>query len=245
MPVSDDRRLPNGNAEGLKRRTLMNGAAWAAPVVTLAAAAPAMAASLRIDPGINGWVSNSPVSRGGCDWTLEVNSAPSATPVTPDGAPFGLYLYDVQPTAVISNASLTYWIIGDHRSSNAVTWTAASGHSACWVGPTTVGTQTKPDGLVYTGYRWTYNCTITPSQVASDGRLRLGTFHVTASFTQPSTLCSDVTYWTQRTITVDQDGAGSQAAKVLTFQRRNGTRGAYTAPAARSAALAVSASQVS
>ena len=86
MPVSDDRRLPNGNAEGLKRRTLMNGAAWAAPVVTLAAAAPAMAASLRVDPGLNGWVLNSPSSSGSCQWGLEVNSAPTYAPATGDGA---------------------------------------------------------------------------------------------------------------------------------------------------------------
>lgn len=213
----------------VNRRTLAKGMAWAAPVVALASAAPATAASYRIDPGINGWVLNSPTSLGSCKYTLEVDSTLSGN--GPDGAPYGLYLYNVQSTAVISNAVLTYWIIGNQTA----TWVKNSGHSRCWSNAVRGTPATKADGLVYTPYVFTYTCPINPASVSADGRLRLGGFHVTATFTQPDNLCRNVTYWTQRSITIDQDGSGPQ---VLTFERRNGTLGPYTgsrAPQARSA----------
>ena len=88
--------------------------------------------------------------------------------------------------------------------------------------------QTKSDGLLYTPYTWKYTCPILAADVKSDGRLYLGGFHVRASFTQSQDYCNDVTYWTQRSVIVDPDGAGSQAAQTLTFERRNGTRGPAT-----------------
>ena len=204
------------------RRQVAKGAAWAVPTITMGAMAPAMAASIRIDPGINGWVLNSPRRRWwNCGWSLDVNSNPSPTPPTPDGAPFGLYLYDVDPTAVITDAKLTYWIIGDQNAS----FSAASGHGSCWQGPVRGTPATKADGLVYTPYTWNYNCTIDPSTVSADGRLYLQNFHVEATFTQPSNRCNDLTYWTQRSITIDAYGDGNP--EVLTFERRNGTRGPY------------------
>lgn len=68
--------------------------------------------------------------------------------------------------------------------------------------------QTKADGLVYTPYTWTYNCAID----ASDHRVG----------------ADNVTYWTQRTITVDRDGeAPRYQPEVLTFERRNGSLGVF------------------
>ncbi len=216
----------------MNRRTVAKGMAWAAPVVALASAAPPAAASPRIDPGINGWVLNTRTSLGSCKYTLEVNSTLNGN--GSDGAPYGLYLYDVQSTAVISNAVLTYWIIGNQTAA----WATNSGHSTCWSSAVRGTPATKADGLVYTPYVFNYTCPINPASVSADGRLRLGGFHVTATFTQPSDRCNNVTYWTQRSITIDQDGVGSQPAVDLTFERRNGTLGPYTgsrAPQARSA----------
>lgn len=221
------------------RRSLAKGVAWMAPAVTVAAAAPSLSASstIRIDPGINGWVLNSPRDTGVCRWTLEVNSTLDRT--GPDGAPFGLYLYDIEPQTTVANASLTYWIIGDQRAS----WSRLSGHSSCWSGPTRGNPQTKSDGLTYTPYTWTHTCTISSADVSRDGRLRLGGFHVQASFTQPSSRCNDVTYWTQRSVVVDPDGASPQTAETLTFERRNGTRGAILDTTARSANRAAPAGE--
>lgn len=203
------------------RRTVARGAAWTAPAIVIAAAAPSLAASTtpppRKDPGINGWVMNTPRARGGCAHTLDVDS--TLTGSGPDGAPFGLYLYDVKPQTIVSNAQLTYWIIGTQQA----TWTNLSGHSSCWSQPARGAAQTKSDGYVYTPYTWTYKCPLYASDISSDGRLWLGGFHVRGAFTQTRTYCSDVTYWAQRSVVVDPDGSG--ASQTLTFERRNGTRG--------------------
>ena len=221
------------NSSSTTRRTVVKGAAWAVPTISVGTLAPRLAASLRIDPGINGWVLNSPRSQGGCSYTLEVNSNPSNAGSTPDGAPWGLYLYDVQPRAVITNPQITYWIIGNQTA----TWTNLTDHGSCWGTPTRGTPQTKSDGLEYTPYTWTYSnspsCALNPANVDGNGRLWLQHFRSRASFTQPSDRCNDVTYWTQRRITIDPYGDGNP--QVLTFERRNGTRGPYSGSQARMA----------
>ncbi|MEK4243346.1 hypothetical protein NYE39_15250 [Janibacter sp. FSL W8-0316] len=116
------------------------------------------------------------------------------------------------------------------------TWTPLSGHSSCWSRPVRGASQRKSDGLVYTPYTWTYSCDVLASDNSSDGRLRLGGFRVRADFAQSSPFCTDVTYWTQRSVVIDNDGAGPQRAETLTYERRNGTRGPYTSGTRRMAA---------
>ena len=91
-------------APGPGRRAVATGLAWSVPAVAMVSAAPSFAASLRKDPGINGWVLNTTRDLGGCRYSLEVNSAPSRGGATPDGAPWGLYLYDVSKDASYSGA---------------------------------------------------------------------------------------------------------------------------------------------
>lgn len=213
MPDAQTEAAPHSAS----RRTIVKGAAWAVPAIMAAAPAAQAAASVRNDPGINGWVLNSPTSRGSCRYYLRVNSNPSDYGPTPDGAPFGLYLYDTQLTDAITNAKITYWIIGEQRE--GATWSTNGGHSSCWGNPVKGTPAIKNDGLLYTPYTWSYSCAINPNTVDSGGRVWLGEFDVTASFRQPSSRCDDVTYWTQRHVTVN--------GEVLTFERRNGTRGTY------------------
>lgn len=207
--------------------------------MVVATAAPAVAASLRKDPGINGWVLNSPQRRSGTrrfyltvDSTVSTDSHP-----TPDGAPFGLYLYDANLQDDYTSATITYWING---SQNPISWDTLSGHSSHWQGPVRGGAQTKSDGISYTPYTWTYNATIDPAVTSTqpDGveRVWLVHFRVRATFTQTSGNSNqDLTYWTQRAITVHPGGEGSGSQpQVLTFERRNGTLGPYTQAGARS-----------
>lgn len=214
---------------GLTRRRLVQGAAWSVPAVAFASAAPAMATSLRKDPGINGWVMNSPRRIGNCQHTLDVDSTIAGNN-TPDRAPYGLYIYDVEDPNTFSNAKLVYWIIGDQNAS----WQNLAGHSSCWSYQGRGALQQKADGLSYCPYTWTYTCGINSLDRVIDPvdgveRLYLGDFHVRASFTQPSNRCNDVTYWTQRFVTVDRDGpSGPQLPTEHTFERRNGTRGSYS-----------------
>lgn len=117
------------------RRTLVKGASWSVSAIATMAAAPAVAASppLRKDPGLNGWVLTRTNTSGSCQNTLEVSSVPEwmggRVPPTGDGAPYGLYLYDIEPGDEIVNASMTYWLIGEQSE---VEWEARSGHNACW-----------------------------------------------------------------------------------------------------------------
>ncbi|MCT1459461.1 hypothetical protein M3G03_07895 [Aestuariimicrobium sp. p3-SID1156] len=215
----------------VSRRTLAAGAAWAIPAVAVVGSAPAHAASLRKDPGINGWVRNTPNSLGRCGWSLEVDSTVTRG-ATPDGAPWGLYIYDVEDGNTFTEAKLVYWIIGNQTAS----WSTLSGHSTCWNGPDRGTPRTKADGFLYTPYTWTYTCGINAAARGEDSdgveRLYLGNFHVKATFTQPTQPrdhCRDVTYWTQRFVTIDPDGSGPLPASERTFERRNGTRGPYTA----------------
>ena len=234
-------RSAHTTASGPSRRAVATGLAWSVPAVAMVSAAPSFAVSLRKDPGINGWVLNSPTNHGGCRYSLEVNSAPSNPGTTPDGAPFGLYLYDVSKDASYSNAKLVYWVRGTHTATqNPITWQAATGHSTKWSGPVRGAAQTKADGFMYTPYTWTYTGTINPANVRSDGRLYLETFHVQAvNFSMSENgRCLPLDYWTYREIVVDPDGpTGPQQPTTLRFERRNGQSGPYVPRAqARSAA---------
>lgn len=224
-------RSAHTTASGPSRRAVATGLAWSVPAVAMVSAAPSFAASLRKDPGINGWVLNSPTNHGGCRYSLEVNSAPTRGGATPDGAPWGLYLYDVSKDASYSNAKLVYWVRGTHNATqNPITWQAATGHSTKWSGPVRGDAQTKADGFKYTPYTWTYTGTINPANVKSDGRLYLETFHVKAdNFSLwENSRCLPLDYWTYREIVVDPDGpTGPQQPTTLHFERRNGDSGPY------------------
>ena len=96
----------------IPRRSLVRGAAWALPTAMVAATATAIAASLRKDPGINGWVtvrsdSQFDLSRWRWTYLLEIDSTGSDGRSTPDGAPFGLYLYDTEDAKTATDASIT------------------------------------------------------------------------------------------------------------------------------------------
>lgn len=203
----------------LTRRSLVKGAAWAVPVVAVAAAAPAAAVTIVKDPGINGWVTTN--TEGGwfnnCRKTVTVNSQSSGT--GPDGAPFGLYIYDVNVSPnpdVITNAEMIYWI--PSNLTGTPSWSTLSGHSNCWSGPTDLGNHVKPDGITYRGYKWTYTCSIDPNDAVegSDGesRLFLGNFHVQGSY-RLSGNCWTYNYWAERRVTINGD--------VNCFQRRAGS----------------------
>lgn len=210
------------------RRNVVKGAAWAAPVIGVGVAAPTIAASLRIDPGINGWVAQSKWQGlfSPCDWTVRLNS--NRTGGTPDGAPFGLYIYDTEDVTTISQAKVTYWLPSNSKN---VSWsgggvgTAPGGYTGCWSGPVAGTVATKTDGAEYRPYTWTYTCDILKENVSPDGRLRLQNLDVTAEFTKTSA-CNTMNVWAQRAITID--------GNLFTFERRAGTDGSMTGTSARS-----------
>jgi len=232
-----DTALPTPN-KPVGRRTIAKGMAWSVPAIAVAAPARAAAASIRKDPGINGWMQAS-YPRSDCTYTWDTTS--NGTGSTPDGVPWGLFVYDVENDNVITNATLTFWFIGNQSS---ISWTTRTGHNNCWSTPVSVGTEVKPDGYSYSGYRSTWSAAgacannLNPANrvLGSDGieRLFLGHFAMRAVITQTGDYCGfnrhNLTWWGQRSITIDPDGPGSLPPVVHTFQRRAGTWGAYTGP---------------
>lgn len=196
------------------RRNLNRAVAWSVPVVAVAATAPAYAASLRKDPGINGWVLVTTSDQDNNSYDLRFDSDEPG--VGPDGAPYGLYVYDPNRTGntlldLYTNASVTIWLRTDRDSTPANNGMNRTG--AGWSNATDAGLETKPDGLQYRGFRFNYSGSYT--LVAAEERVYLTDLIVTTNDVNSS----DATYWVQRAITVN--------GVVQTFQRRNGARGAF------------------
>lgn len=200
--------------EDTTRRTFVRGVAWGVPVIAVASTAPAFAASLRKDPGINGWVLISTTDRDSNSYDLTFDSTVNGN--GPDGAPYGLYIYDPNRVGntlndTYTNASMTLWIRTDRDTTPANGGWSRNGSGAGWQAPTDAGLATKPDGFQYRGYRFGYTGGFT--LVAAEERVYLQDFKAYSN----NINSSDATYWIERQITVN--------GTPQTFQRRNGDRG--------------------
>lgn len=213
----------------MTRRTLTRTAAWTVPTIAAMGTAPAFAASLRNDPGINGWVL---AEWDPSDRTPDVSfdSDPAGQdPATPDGAPFGLYVRNVNRTPgglladSITNAAITLWMRGTATVTypETVSTTLNGGGHGRWNLQPGVLTETKPDGITYRGYRFTYGGALgVPVLVAGQWQVYLEDFSVVMRNVQNS----NATFWTERDVTVNN--------VPLTFQRRAGEDGAFNARSA-------------
>ena len=204
------------------RRTVLTTAAWSVPAITVASAAPAFATSTnpRKDPGINGWVQVSwnkstewvnPKRKTVVNATFDSDPAGN-DPATPDGSPFGLYIFDAIAGDLFSAASITLWFRGEVGSwgyGPSRSRTNDGGHGNKWSSPVSVGTRTQPDGLIYHGYRFDY----TGDFVLSGGLTWLQDIEITAT----NVASGDATFWVERHIAIN--------GEMHAFQRRNGERG--------------------
>lgn len=203
------------------RRTILKTSAWAVPAVTVAAAAPAFASSTtpRKDPGINGWVQ---VSYGkpflGTSYA-KFDSDPDGTdPSTPDGNPFGLYVYDVNvgPGGIeddLAGASIILWFRGKVSSwskGDSKSNSNSGGHGSDWSHPSYIGKVGQPDGRDYYGYQMNYSG---PFTAHGDGRVYLQDIEIEAKGIDHSNL----TFWVERHILVN--------GEMQAFKRRNGQDG--------------------
>lgn len=94
---------PDQNPRPISRRNLTKGAAWAAPAMVVATAAPAVAASPQL--GVQGWA----------DFTLTCPTGAVRVQVnSPSNYPdYGFWAEGVQDTTVISDASFTLYLPAD------------------------------------------------------------------------------------------------------------------------------------
>lgn len=158
---------PSQKQSGISRRTIVRGAAWAAPVVAMANAAPAFAASTPTPPrsGISGWMTWGV----GCSWKTgkftQTYTTSSVKPQNPDpNTTYGLIAAPTKVGDTIENGAIIFWV-----SVPGLSWTAGSGSSQSWTVPVSTGTTRTQSGQTLYGYK----TTLTGTVVAKAGTTRL------------------------------------------------------------------------
>ena len=108
----------------MRRRTVVKGAAWSAPVIAVGTAAPAHAASL--PPGLQGWVT---VGKN-CNWqsddVLTINGTGGNGVEPPNSGTRGLWIYNTTSSTTVANARITFYY---PDSLGSLTWTAEPSNS--------------------------------------------------------------------------------------------------------------------
>lgn len=127
------------------RRTVVVGAAWAAPVIAAVTAAPVFAASRA--PGLQGWVQ----LQKSCDKKDKKTGRVTITGVGsyPDR---GLWVFDSNPSTQITDASIVFYF------DQALTFQVGSGNNG-WSLPTV--DKSAPQISGFTAYRTTYSGSFT------------------------------------------------------------------------------------
>lgn len=186
----------------VSRRTVVKGAAWAAPVVAMASAAPAFAASY--DPpnySINGWVNVGwdPSRCSGWPQRPRTTTVSFSSDRTNTGGQYqyGLYVLDAEGKS-ITNSSVTYWIEAtDTLAATSVWvkssqgWSKDSGNPLSWT----------YDEKTYWGYRFNYSGPIT--KIGNRWYLNDIDASVTFGFRTDAPCPTRINQWIQRDVTVD------------------------------------------
>lgn len=132
------------NTSGLSRRTIVKGAAWSVPVVAVAGAAPAFAASPIPPRGLNGWVTLSR-SCGRTEFSIDGRGL-----FTGGGtSDRGIWTFVDDPNADITHAQIIFWFDRDG-------WTFTNGNGSDWSNLTRMNPQPSPPAQGYVAYVTTY-----------------------------------------------------------------------------------------
>ncbi|MEE8868778.1 MAG: hypothetical protein SOH99_08140 [Acidipropionibacterium acidipropionici] len=146
----------------ISRRNIVKGAAWAAPVVAMASAAPAFAASQPDNTSINGVVGISGKCRSQGGISVDIDSRSGS---------YGLFVNNTTTSTTISDAYIIFYL-----SVPGLSWSTAYGNDG-WTAPVSTGMTKVVGTRTLYGYKTTYTKSIT----ASRNRTALGNIHVTAT----------------------------------------------------------------
>lgn len=171
----------------VSRRTVVKGAAWAAPVVAMASAAPAFAASPPENTSINGYV----VVSGSCKWNWP-NSRRGTLDYDSRSGNYGLFINNTTTSTTISNPSIIFYV-----SVSGLTWTTGEGNIG-WSAPVSTGGTISRNGVTFYGYKSTLSPTTVP---ATKGTTKLSALHVIAS--QGGCFTSTVSVVTERHVIIN------------------------------------------
>ena len=170
---------PSGStATGMStRRSVLGTAAWTAPVIAFAAAAPAFAASTK--RGLNGWVE---VQWGDSRITLDGRGTyPNR----------GLWVSGTKVGDTITNVSIVFYF----ADTDLVTWETRTGDSGAWTVPVNVGLSTI-SGTTVRGYSTSYTLPITATAPITQLNNNL-VFRTTSNAVAGSSV------WARRSVTVN------------------------------------------
>lgn len=188
-----------GNKRAVTRRTIVKGAAWSLPVISVAVAAPASAATLNPpvvpDLSLNGWIQHNREGNGRYTVYGNPTQNPPALPAgfTPAAVPtpWGFYVLGATPANTITNARLINWY-----SSDISPFSPVAGSSPLWSTPTYAGTRDF-GGVTYYGYQTNYLGTWT--QIGSDMHAAASNFAFEGTFSAAGAF----SLYTQRIVNVD------------------------------------------
>ena len=207
------------------RRTLAKGAAWTAPAVAVAGAAPAYAASVPPEPGLQGWVLVTKTNcsgSGDTTGTLTWDSAPNRTkdPDPYTNRQWGLWVWSACSTPpcppgaasdwTISGVTITVYLPSNLTISNARDLSGNNG----WSVPTRVTPSTITGTQAWqTTYSGTFSYVDDPNgagALPTSYFLANGTLRLAVDFTGSGACGNDALVTTlRRCVTVDtKDGSG-------------------------------------
>ncbi len=165
---------------GSTRRSVLRTAAWTTPIIALATAAPAHAASTT-KRGLQGWVEVQWADRR---ITLDGRGS------RPDR---GLWVTDTKLGDQITSVSIVFYLADTDR----VAWEARNGNSGAWSLPTDLGVSTPSDiGVPVRGFRVTYQLPITAASPITELNNNL-VFRTTSDAVAGSSV------WARRSVTVN------------------------------------------
>ncbi|WP_371029204.1 hypothetical protein [Pseudoclavibacter sp. JSM 162008] len=175
----------------LHRRALLTAAAWSAPVIAVAVAAPLAAASQELEKGLQGWVALTTTqttewSQGIWPRRVTVNHLTIDGSGTPPDR--GLWVTGTSPRTKLDAASITFYADAN------VTWEPMSGNSGAWSTPVRTGS-TRVDGTECSVYvtRYQRPITATTTQTNLDNQLKFRSIENTGR----------TRVWARRAITAD------------------------------------------
>ena len=191
----------------ISRRSLTQGAAWAAPVIIASATTPAYAASATVAIASStyfAWavVSGKTVTPYSCAGKAQVQISQLSTQNS------YLTVNNLKSTSKVTNLKGSYWL----PVQSGTTFTRVANTSTCWSVPVASGKTTTYNGVVFREYTSTYTCPITVSGT-SWTQPTSSNFKFVSSCQTGTTLPSRIYHYEQSATVTAASGAVATATK--------------------------------
>ena len=195
------------NNPQISRRSLTQGAAWAAPVIIASATTPAYAASATVAIASSTYfasavASGKTITPYSCAGKVQVQISQQSTQNS------YLTVNNLKSTSKVTNLKGSYWL----PVQSGTTFTRVANTSTCWSVPVASGKTTTYNGVVFREYTSTYTCPITVSGT-SWTQPTSSNFNFVSSCQSGSTLPSRIYHYEQSATVTSASGAVATATK--------------------------------